>query len=112
MPILNLDLRYIRWVLGHIDEATAIVESIQLALAAPQHRDKVLGFHPVLDSIAAIIEDFPAGFGDATVFTEPELATQVKAEAEAKAINWTRLLEIAKTLLPFILMFLEPGDMD
>lgn len=107
MPILNLDLRYIRWVLGHIDEAAAILDAVQLAIAAPNLRDKVLGFHPVLDSIAEIIDDFPIGFGASTAEAEPELLSQVQSEATARAISWERLLAIAEKLLPFILLFLE-----
>ena len=109
MPILNLDLRYIRWVLDHIDEATAILDAVQTAIAKPALADKVRGFHPVLDSVAEIIDDFPIGFGASTADAEPELLGQVQAEATARAINWERLLAIAEKLLPIILLFLEPN---
>lgn len=108
MPVLNLDLRYVRWVLGHLDEATAILDAAQAALAQPALADKVRGFHPVLDSVADIIDDFPIGFGASTADAEPELAEQVRQESIARAINWERLLAIAEKLLPIILLFLEP----
>lgn len=108
MPILNLDLRYIRWVLENIDEATAILDAVQAAFAEPVLSDKVRGFHPVLDLVAEIIDGFPVGFGASTADAEPELAAQVQAEAAARAIDWKRLLAIAEKLLPILLLFLEP----
>lgn len=107
MPALNFDLRYLRWIVGHIDELEAIMASIQQAQAAPTWKDKILALRPILSALADIMDDFPVGFG-ATAEDEPEFATQVQEEASARGINWERLLAIAEKLLPIILMFLEP----
>lgn len=109
---MNLDFRYIRWILGHMDEAEVIFSAIQTALAEPELKQKILAFHPVLDAVAEIADDFPIGFGAATEADEPELATQVRNEAAARKINWSRLLEIAERLLPIVLLFLEPKPSD
>lgn len=110
MPVINWDFRYIRWLVGHFDEAEKIFAAIQVAIAEPTLRGKVLALHPVVDALAEIVDDFPVGFGAATEDSEPEFAAQVRAEAEAKAINWDKLLELAKAILPFILLFFEKDE--
>lgn len=103
MPVINLNLRYLKWLIGHIDEAEKILAAVQVAFAEPNYKGKVLAFHPVLDAIAEIVDDFPQGFGD-----EPS-EEAVKAEAKARGVDWARLWELAQKILPLILLFIEPA---
>ena len=107
MPAINWDFRYLRWLIGHMDEAESIFRAIQNAMNAATNREKVLAMHPVVDALAEIVDDFPVGFGSMTEAAEPEYAAQVRNEAEARGINWARLLEIAEKLLPFLLLFFQ-----
>lgn len=104
MPVINWDFRYLRWLIGHMDEAEMIFSAVQAAIAAPTNREKVLALHPVVDALAEIVDDFPMGFGAATESSEPELAAAVRSEAQARGINWSRLIEIAEKLIPILLM--------
>jgi hypothetical protein len=99
------DFKIIRWLIGHWDEAQEIFDAIQLAIEAPTLREKILALKPVIDAIALIVDDFPTGETFADVGEEP-----LRADASARGINWSRLMEIVEKLKPFlpiILMFLE-----
>lgn len=99
-----MDLRFLRWLIGHVDDAQKIVSAIEVAIAEPTPGGKVLALHPVLDALAKIVDDFPVGFGATTEENEPEFAAQVRAEAAARKIDWAKLLDIAEKLLPILLM--------
>lgn len=109
MPAVAIDFKYLRWIIGHAEDVEAIVASIQSAREAPTFRAKLLALRPVLSALADIMDDFPSeGFGATTEAEEPEYAANTRAEAQARGINWERLLALAEKLLPFILLFLEP----
>ena len=54
---MALDFRYIRWLLGHMDEAERIFSAVQVAIAEPDLKAKVLAMHPVLDALAEIVNE-------------------------------------------------------
>lgn len=101
--------RYLRWLLGHIDEAEVIYQAIQVAIAEPANKQKILAIHPVLDALAEIVDDFPQSVvfgadGDADAFEAAQ------SNAAARNIDWDRVLRIAEKLLPILLAFLGQDE--
>jgi hypothetical protein len=107
---MPLDFRWVKWGLNHVDEVQRIAQTVELAWSMPTPKEKVLATQPIIPQLAEIIEDCPLffdGFG-----AEPDFAASnepvLKAEAEARGINWERWIKILELLIAIAPLFLEP----
>ena len=107
---MPLDFRWVRWGLNHVDEVQQIASVIQTAWAQGTPKDKVLATQPVIPLLADIVDDCPLffeGFGAEPDFTASHEAA-LRAEAEARGVNWERWKKILEILIQIAPLFIEP----
>jgi hypothetical protein len=100
-------LLIVRWLLGKGDVLPQLLELVDRFKAAAS----ISEYFAVGEELFRILSIETVDFPDLNVAMSAEdcgeFQEQMKGEAGARAINWERLLELAKTILPFVMLFLK-----
>jgi hypothetical protein len=101
-------LRLIRWLLGHSDKVPVLIGYLDAFKSATTVRDKWReGVRPSGDLLVDVIDTLPMYEDNGVLFFQAETAIVAQAAVEGQAaalgVDWSKLVELATTLLPIVL---------
>ena len=100
-------LLIVRWLLGKGDVLPQLLQVFERFKAA----DTISEYFAVGEELFRILSVETVDFPDLTVAMSAEDCAEfeeaMKGDAAARKIDWAKLFELAKTILPFVMLFLE-----